>query len=889
MSPLRNFGVGLKALFRKQKNREELDEELQGFLEAAVESKIRAGMSHEEALRAARMEMGSTAAVQDRVHESSWESSIQSMWQDVRYGARTLRSSPGFTFVAVITLALGIGINAGIFTILNAVSFRLLPVKRPAELASIYQSFRGHLHRSVHGSPTMSSYPEYQDFRDGSRSFSGLMAYAPFVSATINNGKPREILGTLVSCNYFDVLEVRPALGRAFTKSECDVPGSAAVAILSDALWRSDFGSDPDLVGKVVSLNRVPFTVIGVAPQGFGGTELAPSAFWVPLTMQGKLTHEDDFVADANTGWLMIAGRLKPGVTLSQARADLRLITAKFDQLQPGKITTVSVVPTTLTSDPEMHTIALAVGTAILFAVGLVLLIACANIANLQLARGASRGREIAVRLALGARRSRIIRQLLTESLLLALVGGFLGTLTAFWVPAAIVHYLLSHLPSGSWDFALDARPDLRVLLYALVLTLVTGIAFGLVPALRSSRPDLMLAMRQESTENQRRRPAFLRNSLVGVQVAVCMVLLTTAALLLKGLYRAQTVDPGFAMKDTTVISIDLGRAGYDQNRATVFQGKLRDRLTALPGVDAVAQSLVTPLDNRHDITELTVSETQQEYEIEFNRVAPGYFSILAIPIVRGRNFSDAEERANAQVVIVTESAARRFWPGKDPIGKTLRDGARKIFEVIGVAADAQVAHLGKSDTTYVYWPVNPDSQLQLRTMVHSTAGYAATEKAIQRMTDELDPELPVIVSRLEDNLEFWRAPAQIVSVLSGGLSGFALLLAAFGIYGMVSYGVSRKVREIAIRVALGANRGRVMSLILRRAMRPVILGAVIGVAACIAVSSLLSALLYGVSPYDPLALIGVVVFFLLVALLAGYVPARHVTHVDPTVALRHE
>jgi predicted permease len=367
------------------------------------------------------------------------------------------------------------------------------------------------------------------------------------------------------------------------------------------------------------------------------------------------------------------------------------------------------------------------------------------------------------------------------------------------------------------------------------------------------------------------------------------MVLLTTAALLLKGLYRAQTVDPGFAMKDTTVVSIDLGRAGYDQNRATVFQGKLRDRLTALPGVDAVAQSLVTPLDNRHDITELTVSETQQEYEIEFNRVAPGYFSILAIPIVRGRNFSDAEERANAQVVIVTESAARRFWPGKDPIGKTLRDGARKIFEVIGVAADAQVAHLGKSDTTYVYWPVNPDSQLQLRTMVHSTAGYAATEKAIQRMTDELDPELPVIVSRLEDNLEFWRAPAQIVSVLSGGLSGFALLLAAFGIYGMVSYGVSRKVREIAIRVALGANRGRVMSLILRRAMRPVILGAVIGVAACIAVSSLLSALLYGVSPYDPLALIGVVVFFLLVALLAGYVPARHVTHVDPTVALRHE
>jgi len=886
---LKKFVAGIKSLFKKEQLHRELDEEMQGFMEAAAERKMRSGMGREQALREARVEMGSTAAVQDKVYRAGWESILWDLWQDVRYGARTLRNNPGFTAVAVLTLALGIGINAGIFTILNAAALRPLPLARSGELVSIYQSIRGSRHRSIHGSPAMSSYPEYQDFRDHNHVFSGLVAYAPFVEATLNLGKPRQVMGALTSCNYFEVLEVRPAMGRTFTESECAASGSGAVAVLSNDLWQSDFGSDPSIIGKVIHLNRVPLTVIGVAPSSFSGTEVVPSDFWAPVSVQSSLMHRNDFLSDPFMAWMVVTGRLKAGVSIAQARADLGLIIARFDQLQPGKVTTLSLAPSTLASEPEMRTVVLGVGAVILFAVGLVLLIACVNIANLLLARAAVRSKEIAVRLAIGARRSRIIRQLLTESLLLALIGGFLGTLTAFWVPAALVHFLLSHLPPDTPTFVLNPHPDFRVLLYALALTFITGISFGLAPALRSSRADLTLAMKQGmlSSETSRRRKGLLGHTLVGIQVAGCMVLLSAAGLLLKGLYRAQTTDPGFAMKDIFVTTFDLRAAGYDKAHAAGFQNQLRDRLAALPLFDSVAQSEVTPLDNQHDITNFIVPETGQEFNVEYNHVGSSYFSVLAIPIIRGRNFTDVEERTNAAVAIVTESTARRLWPGKDPLGKTLRSG--RVLDVIGVARDAQVANLGQSDTGYVYLPPDPESQFHFSFIVHSAAGFTSAESSIHGAVAQLDPELPVSVTRLEDNLEFWRAPSRMVSVVSGALGGLALFLAAMGIYGMAAYNVSRRVREIGIRMAVGANAGNVLFLVLRQAMRPVIIGTVIGAGGCVAVASILSSLLYGVSPYDPVALLSVGAFFLVVALLASYIPARRAMKVDPTVALRAE
>lgn len=890
MAFLRNLTHGLLALFRKKRLDHDLDEELQGFVEAAAEKKIREGMKPEEAWRASRAEMGSMASVKDDVSHAGWESILERTWQDLRYGARTLRKNPGFTFVAVLTLALGIGINAGIFAILNAAVLRPLPLARSGELVSIYQSIRGPRHRSIHGSLAMSSYPEYQEFRNHNHVFSGLVAYAPFVEATLNIGKPRQIMGTITSCNYFEVLEVRAAIGRTFTESECSASGSGAVAVLSNDLWRSDFGSDPSIIGKVIHLNRVPLTVIGIAPGGFGGTEVVPSAFWAPVSMQSSLMHVNDFMPEPFMAWLVVTGRLKPGVSIAQARADLAVMTARFDQLQPGKITTLSIAPSTLASDPEMRTVVLGVGAVILFAVGLVLLIACVNIANLLLARAAVRGKEIAVRLAIGARRSRIIRQLLTESLLLALIGGFLGTLTAFWVPATAVHFLLSHLPPDTPPLVVDPHPDFSVLLYALVLTFITGIAFGLAPALRSSRADLTLAMKQDmrNSEGRRGRKAFLGHTLVGIQVAGCMVLLSAAALLLKGLYRAQTSDPGFAMKDVFVTTFDLRAAGYDKQRVAGFQNQLRDRLADVPAFDSVAQSEVTPLGNQHDITNFTVPERGRDFDTEYNHVGSNYFSVLAIPIIRGRNFTQAEERTNAAVAIVTESTARQFWPGKDPIGKTLR-GFGKVLDVIGIAGDAQVANLGQSDTRYVYLTPDPDSQYHFSFIVHSAAGFTSTENSIHKAVAHLDSDLPVSVSRIEDNLEFWRAPSRMVSMFSGVLGGLALFLAAMGIYGMAAYNVSRRVREIGIRMALGANAGNVLFLVLRQAIRPVIIGAVIGAGGCVAVAGILSSLLYGVSPYDPFALFSAGAFFLLVALLASYIPARRAMKVDPTVALRAE
>ena len=891
MAPIRKFAAGLVALFRKQKADQELEDELREFTEASVEQKMRAGLNREEALRAARVEVGSTAAIRDQVQQSGWESVIEGIWQDVHYGARTLKNAPGFTAVAVLTLALGIGVNAGIFTILNAAALRPLPLARSGELVSIYQDLRGQIHRNVNGSPSMSSYPEYRDFRDSNHVFSGLVAYAPFIPATLNSDTPAEVIGTLASCNYFDVLGVHTALGRVFIESECAASGVGTVVVLSNDLWRSEFGSDPAIVGKVIHLNRVTLTVIGVAPAGFTGTEAVSSSFWTPLSMQSSLTHREDFTADPFTGWLVVTGRLRPGIALEQARADLSVIAARFDQLQPGRTTKVIVEKSTLSSDPEMRIVVLGVGSVILCAVGLVLLIACANLANLLLARGAGRGREIAVRLAMGARRTRIIRQLLTENLLLALIGGCLGTFAAFWVPAAGVHFLLTHLPPGSWTFVLDVHPDLRVLGYALGLTLITGFAFGLIPALRSSRADLTVAMKEgsQSFEGEHHKSGFLRNFLVGIQVAVCMVLLSAAALLLKGLYRAQTADPGFALKNIFATSFNLQAAGYDQQRAADFQNKLHDQLIAFPGVDAVAQAAVTPLGNQHDQTGFSVPETGRNFPVEFNAVSPEYFSALAIPIVRGRSFTDAECRGNSPVAIVTESTAQRFWPGQDAIGKVLRRGTGASVQVIGVAKDAQVSNLGKSDNSYIYLPDAPGSQLRFTFIVHSRIGSGFTKDGIRDAVARLDPQLPVRVAPLEDNLEFWRSAARIVSALSGILAGFALLLASIGIYGMASYSVSRRVREIGIRMALGANSGNILFLVLRQAMRSVILGAVVGLGGCAAVSGIFSSLLYGVSPHDPLAFVSVAAFFLAIALLATYIPARRAIQVDPTEALRHE
>jgi predicted permease len=813
---------------------------------------------------------------------------MQILWQDIRYGLRMLGRNPGFTAVAVLAIALGIGVNAGIFSVLNGAALRMLPVPSAEQIVSIDQIFQGKIKRNVHGEPTLFSYSEYQEYRANNHVFSGLIAYDPFLNATLAGGRARQLYGQLTSCNYFDALNEHPPLGRGFVETDCAVSSAGTVVVLSDQLWQGAFGADPTLIGKRVVLNRTAFTVIGIAPPGFGGTEPIPSSFWVPITMQPVLEPDTDLLSDANVSWLALLARVKPGVSIGKVRADLSVIANGIDERHAGRKTSLAIRTATFLGRPEEHNFVLGAAAVILVGFGLVLLIACANVANLMLARATARQREMAIRRSVGAGRWRLIRQLLTESLMLALMGGAAGSILAFWSFDALSNFVISHLPHGTPELALNLTPDLRVLGYALLLTVITGVVSGLAPALHASRADVNTALKEGDSQFGT-RGSWLRHSLVGVQVAVCMILLIAAGLLLRGLYFAQTVDPGFTMSNITVASMDLRTQGYKEEPAAAIERRLKEKVAALPGVDSVVEARQTPLNDNHWMTNFSIPGKPEEYDIEDNAISQGYFSMIGIPIVRGRDFTEQEVRTGANVAIVTETTARKFWPNEDPIGKILREGGTADLQIVGVVRDAQVSHLGETPKLYVYLPAGPKEQSRLQLMIHGGGGFAAVAASVRSAAADVDPDVLVDVTKFEDNLENWRVPARIVAGLSGSLGALALLLAAVGVYGVVSYAVSRRTREIGIRMTLGADGRDVMGLLLRQSMRPVLIGGAIGIVCCAGVSWVLSSILFGISAHDPIAFLFVPAFLVGIALLASYVPARRATKVNPVVGLRCE
>ncbi len=810
------------------------------------------------------------------------------LWQDVRYGLRMLGRNPGFTAVAVIAIALGIGVNAGIFSVLNAVGLRMLPVPSAEQIVSIDQTFHGQYKRNVHGEPTLFSYSEYEEYRDSNHVFSGVIAYDPFLNATLAGGRGRQLYGQLTSCNYFDALNEHPSMGRGFVEADCAAPRAGTVVVLSDQLWQSTFGADPTLIGKRVVLNRTAFTVIGIAPKGFGGTEPIPSSFWVPITMQAVMEPEIDLLSDANVSWLVLLARVKPGVSMGKVRADLSVIANSIDERHAGRTTSLAIRTATFLGRPQEHNLVLAASAVILVAFGLVLLIACANVANLMLARAAARRREMAIRLSVGAGRWRLIRQLLTESLMLALIGGVAGSLLAFWSFEALSNFAISHLPHGFPEVALNLTPDVRVLGYALLLTVITGVASGLAPALQASRADANTALKEGDTPFGV-RGGWLRQSLVGLQVAVCMILLISAGLLLRGLYYAQTVDPGFTMGGITIASMDLRTQGFEQEPAAAIERRLKEKVAALPGVNAVAEVRQTPLNDNHWVTNFSIPGKPAEYDVENNAISQGYFSMIGVPIVRGRDFTEQEVKTGANVAIVSEATARKFWPGEDPIGKILREGEKSDLQIVGVAKDAQVSHLGEIPKLYVYLPAGPKEQSQLQLMIRGEGGFAAVAAGVREAAKEIDSDILVDVTQLQDNLEVWRTPPRIVASLAGGLGALGLLLAGVGVYGVVAYAVSRRTREIGIRMTLGADGRDVMRMMLWQSMQPVFLGGAIGIVACAGVSWVLSSMLFGISARDPIAFLFVPAFLLGIAAMATYIPARRATKVNPVVALRYE
>lgn len=881
----------MKLWWNWRKRDAELQKEIQHHLRMAETDRVERGASMRDAQEKTRREFGNIGLVKELARDAWGWRRLEDLFEDLRYGVRMLRNNPAFTAAGVLAIALGIGINVGIFSVLNGVALRQLPVPRAAQIVSVSQVLHGHFSRNVHGEGGLFSYSEYLDYRDHSHVFSGLIGYEPFVEATLAGGRLQQLLGALTSCNYFDVLNEHPAHGRGFIESDCRAPGANPVVVISDDLWRRTFSADPSLVGKTILLNGSSYTVIGVAPPRFTGTDVVPSAFWAPITMQGTLdAGGEDYLKDDNLSWLAMLGRVQPGITVPQVRADLSVIAGRLDSRHPGRTSSLLISPATFFGRPAEREVLLPLASIVLAAFGVVLLVACANVSNLLLARASVRHKEIAMRLSIGATRGRLVRQLLTESLLLSLVGGALGSLLAFWSFDAIERFVASQLPPEVATLAVNVAPDLRVLAYALALTLLTGVVFGLIPALKSSRLDLNTALKADGGPSGGKKSGrFLRNTLVGAQIAVSMVLLLAAGLLLRGLYHAQTIDPGFDMKDVASAFFNLKRQGYDDDRAAAFLQNLRQRVSGLPGVIETAQAECAPLSHDFSSGPFTVPGRAGSVQIEYNHISPEFFSVVGIPIVRGRGFAPKDWR-DGTGIIVTESTARQLWPGEDPLGKPLREegGKGHAYTVIGVAKDAQVSHLGDVNTPYLYFPAAPrDHRTYL--LVRFAGGFTPAANGIRDAVQSLDPQMPVEVSKLEDYLYVWRTPSRIASGLSGALGGLALLLASIGLYGMVSYTVSRSVREIGIRMALGADRRQVLKLVLRQAMSPVVLGGLAGVAAGAGVSWLLSSMLFGLSVLDPVAFLGVPLFLLLIALIASYVPARRALRVEPVVALRYE
>lgn len=880
-------------IFDKRHRDRELSEELESHLAFHIDENIRRGMSPQEARRQALLKLGGMDQTKEAYRDHRGMPWFDSLIQDIRFGLRMLGKNRGFSAAAVLTLALGIGINAGIFSILDALTLRPITAGARASLVSVYPIFQGRVSRHVMNSINLFSYPEYREVRDGSTVFAALAAYVPQMTATMEGETSTNLHGSLVTCNYFGTLDVKPALGRGFVDSDCASAGINAVIIVSNNFWQTKLAANPAAVGTTIILNRSIFRIVGVAPSGFAGTEIVPDEFWAPITMQTALMPEGKHLDEADLSWMAVLGRLEPGISEDRARADLTVVANRISQ-QHSEDMNISLQQASLVNDPQLRKATFAGAAVLLTAVAFILLIACANIANMLLARATARRKEIAVRLALGAGRIRLIRQLLTESVLLALIGGAIGTWLSFRSFDVLMGAAIKQFPGNVPPPALHLGPDSRVILFSLLLTLGTGIAFGLAPALQSSDLDVNASLKEGGGDatTQGARVGTLRNLLVGGQVAVCLVLLLTAGLLLRGLYRAQTIDPGFEMQHTEAVTVHLSTQGYTDAQALAMHRQIRARLSALPGLEELSEALAVPLSNVHHAASVQISGASYERAVSFNRISANFFAMFGIPIVRGRAFTDADIQSGERVAIVTEATARAFWPGEDPIGKTfqmlLDPTQMTLFEVIGVATNAEVDRLGET-SNYIYLPAIVGQESEQQFMVHTRIGDATALEEIRTAMRGIDPGLSFDARSMTQNLELFRAPSRIAASASTALGVLALLLASIGIYGLVSYGASQRRREIGIRIALGAGRRDVMELVFAQALRPVVIGVAIGIVCSAGVARIFSNLLFGVSAFDPLSFTLVPMVLLAVAVLACYLPARRATRVDPMVALRHE
>jgi predicted permease len=815
------------------------------------------------------------------------------LMQDLRFSLRRLLKSPGFTVVAVASLALGIGANTAIFSLVNTVLLRPLPVARPDRLVSVSVLGKDD---SMHAF----SYPTYKDFRDRSGDvLSGLFAERLAPMSLSRGGNNERVWGYLVSGNYFEVLGVAAARGRTFTPDEDRAALSSPVAVLSHACWQRRFGADPAVVGRDVLLNGHTFRVVGVMPEGFAGVEIVYTPeVWVPMTMQAWIEPGNEWLERRGTQNIFAVGRLKDGVSVEQAQASLNLLAEQVGREYPAtnEGQKILLIPPGFII-PQLRGAVVGFAAVLMGVVGLVLLIACTNLASLLLARAEARRKEIALCVALGASRWRLVRQLLTESLLLALAGGAAGLLLAVW----ILGFVAAYRPPMDIPVWIEAGVDWRVMLFTLGASLLTTLLFGLAPALQATRTDLVPALKDVAAQSGRSRSR-LRSTLVVAQVTLSLVLLVAAGLTLRALGRLQTTSPGFEVGNGLVASFDLGLQGYDEARGRDFQRRLVERVRQMPGVRAASLTDLFPLSLNYTSNDVYIEGRPgaRGANVPLAMVASveqGYFDAMSIPVVAGRPFGERDDKPAPRVVVVNEAFARRFFPGADPAREAL--GKRMSFrgdegpwnEIVGVAKDGKYWTIGEAPQMFVYSPL-AQSYSSYSTLVVRTSGGdpRALAPALNAEVRALDPALPLFdVKTVEEHMGASLFPARVAAALLGSFGLLALLLAGMGVYGVVSYAAAQRTREIGIRMALGAQGRDVLRLVAGRGMLLVALGVGLGLAGAFALTRFMESLLYGVSATDPVTFVLGVAVLLGVALLACLVPARRATKVDPMVALRYE
>jgi putative ABC transport system permease protein len=874
----------IKNFFRRDHMERDLDAEVRSYAELLEEEKMRDGLNANDARRVARIEMAGPEQVKEEVRAARAGVWLETFWQDIRFGVRTLRKNPGFTAVAILTLALGIGANTAIFSLVNGVLLRPLPYQNPDRLTIVWE-------KNDDGTPENVGYATYLEWKALNKSFQELAIYSSW-QPVLQVGEPEQISGLRVTSNYFRTLGVHPEFGRDFLPEE-DVPASLKVVILSHALWQRKFNSDPGIVGKQINMNATSYIVAGILPANYEslmtqGQATGPVEIWRVLGY------------DVTQPWacrschhLIAIGRLRDGVTRAQAKAEMDTITAAQMKAYPKEYSASGVILTPL----REHLLgASTTPLYVLFgSVTFVLLVACANLANLLLARTTNRAHEVAIRTALGAGRGRIIRQLLSENCTLAMLGAAAGLLPAYWTPRVVAAIGSGDLPRLS-----AVSLDCRVLAFAVSLALLTGVLSGLAPAFRLSKSNVQDALKEGTRGSSAGSHRHLRGVLIVAEISLCLTLLVGAGLLLRSMTRLLTVSPGFDVGHVLTMRTSLLGQRFNDNKAVhqYFIDAI-NQLRSLPGVEAASAASQFPFDGNMDRYGFHAegkmnANPELDESAERYCITPGFLAALRIPLLRGRDINASDTAENPGVILVNQTTAQRIWPGEDPIGKRVKLGGldHPWMTVVGVVGDVHHEGLDATPWTQFYvphtqWPF-PDTSM---TFVLRTAGPpGAVATAAREAIHSLDPAQPVSsVMPLEDYVGLSLQGRRFALILISAFAIVALLLSMIGIYGVTSYTVAQRTREIGIRIALGAQRGEVLGLMMRQGSVLILAGIGLGAAASAALTRFLAGMLFGVTPTDPVTFALVAVLMIGVAALACWIPARRAMRVDPIVALRHE